>query len=152
MSRVQQNLLFSSTYLQPIFNLLGVVMEHFKSLLLAFGKVCYAFWGFIRKIRASSFILATQFYLDATHCDRIAANTEALIAPQKPIGWSRLNEFLYTRQLDLSIEAWRHCHSLSITKQMQARISHTKSMEIEIAESAFRHVTNDVLWRMNNLL
>ena len=43
MSRVQQNLLFSSTYLQPIFNLLGVVMEHFKSLLLAFGKVCDAF-------------------------------------------------------------------------------------------------------------
>ena len=29
MSRVQQNLLFSSTYPQPIFNLLGVVMEHF---------------------------------------------------------------------------------------------------------------------------
>ena len=25
-------------------------------------------------------------------------------------------------------------------------------MEIEIAESAVRHVTNDVLWRMNNLL
>ena len=43
MSRVQQNLLFSSTYPQPIFNLLGVVMEHFKSLLLAFGKVCDAF-------------------------------------------------------------------------------------------------------------
>ena len=43
MSRVQQNLLFSSTYLQPIFNLLGVVMEHFKSLLLAFGRVCDAF-------------------------------------------------------------------------------------------------------------
>ena len=42
-SRVQQNLLFSSTYLQPIFNLLGVVMEHFKSLLLAFGRVCDAF-------------------------------------------------------------------------------------------------------------
>ena len=42
-SRVQQNLLFSSTYLQPIFNLLGVVMEHFKSLLLAFGMVCDAF-------------------------------------------------------------------------------------------------------------
>ena len=38
-----ENLLFSSTYLQPIFNLLGVVMEHFKSLLLAFGKVCDAF-------------------------------------------------------------------------------------------------------------
>ena len=30
---------------------------------------------------------------------------------------------------------------------MQARISHTKSMEIEIAESALCHVTNDVLWR-----
>ena len=43
MLRVQQNLLFSSTYLQPIFNLLGVMMEHFKSLLLAFGKVCDAF-------------------------------------------------------------------------------------------------------------
>ena len=43
MSRVQQNLLFSSTYPQPIFNLLGVVMEHFKSLLPAFGKVCDAF-------------------------------------------------------------------------------------------------------------
>ena len=43
MSRVQQNLLFSSTYPQPIFNLLGVVMEHFKSLLLAFGKGCDAF-------------------------------------------------------------------------------------------------------------
>ena len=32
---------------QPIFNLssthVGVVMEHFKSLLLAFGKVCDAF-------------------------------------------------------------------------------------------------------------
>ena len=43
MSRVQQNLLFSSTYPQPIFNLLGVVMEHFESLLLAFGRVCDAF-------------------------------------------------------------------------------------------------------------
>ena len=43
MSRVQKNLLFSSTYPQPIFNLLGVVMEHFKSLLLAIGKVCDAF-------------------------------------------------------------------------------------------------------------
>ena len=32
-----------------------------------------------------------------------------------------------------------------ITKQMQARISHTKSMEIEISESAFHHVTSYVL-------
>ena len=37
-------------------------------------------------IRASSFMLATQFYLDVTHCDRIVANTEAFITPQKPIG------------------------------------------------------------------
>ena len=40
---------------------MGVVMEHFKSLLLAFGKACDAFCGFI-----SSFILATQFYPDVT--------------------------------------------------------------------------------------
>ena len=62
-----------------------MVMEHFKSLLLAFGRICDAFCGFIRKIRASPFILATQFYLDPNHCDRIAANAEVLIAPQKPI-------------------------------------------------------------------
>ena len=43
MSRVQQNLLFSSTYLNLSLTYMGMVMEHFKSLLLAFGRVCDAF-------------------------------------------------------------------------------------------------------------
>ena len=43
MSCVQQNLLFSSNYLNLSSTYMGMVMEHFKFLLLAFGKVCDAF-------------------------------------------------------------------------------------------------------------
>ena len=79
---------------------------------------------------------------DVNHCDRIAANTEAPIAPQKPIGWCMLNRFLDTRKLDLSSEVQRHWHSLSVTNQINAgKNLYIKPMEIEIAESAFRHVT-----------
>ena len=70
---------------QPIFNLHGrgdrALQVHVAGLWARF--VMHYEASSCRKIRPSSFIVVAT--LDVTHCDRIAANTEALIAPQKPI-------------------------------------------------------------------
>ena len=64
MSRVQAKLIVFLNLSQPIFNLHG---HGDGALQVLVAGLWQGLWCFIRKIIASSFILATQFYLDVAN-------------------------------------------------------------------------------------